>query len=288
MSKKVVQEISLKKIFPNPDQPRKHFDPDKLQELAMSIEEYGVQEPIKVVPKGREYMIVMGERRYRASHLAGKETIPAIVENLTDEEIEELALLENLQREDLNIIEEAKAFQSLLNRGMSKEELAKKLGFKQLWRIDERTSLLKLSEEYQSAVIRGDITNSQAFEMSRLPVEKQSLLLRKIQEGGLNTYNRLRAFVDGLLLAESQGAFFSLTILDDKEREALDTFKSSISSIERFLNRFHTAKASSVLKKVTLHTDIDVSRIDLIIQNLQKIRKCILSGEGIKEAVKAA
>ena len=80
---KQVLNLPLSQVFANPDQPRKHFDETKLQELAMSIAEYGVQEPIKVVPREDRYMIIMGERRYRASRLAGKETVPAIVEHYT-------------------------------------------------------------------------------------------------------------------------------------------------------------------------------------------------------------
>ena len=116
-----LSSLFLSEIFANPDQPRKNFDADRLEELAMSIKAYGVQEPIKVVPisqdmaekfpEGALYMIVMGERRYRASLLAGMEKIPAIIQSLTPDEVEELALLENLQREDLNVMEEAMAFQ---------------------------------------------------------------------------------------------------------------------------------------------------------------------------------
>ena len=120
-----LKNILLPSVFPNPGQPRKEFDQAKLEELAQSILTYGVQEPIKVTPRPfvgegqgvrAGFMIVMGERRYRASVLAGVEKIPAIVEDFTDEQVEELALLENLQREDLNIIEEANAYQRLLSR----------------------------------------------------------------------------------------------------------------------------------------------------------------------------
>ena len=288
MKEKKDDNILLEKVYPNPNQPRKDFDPDKLEELSMSIREYGVLEPIVVTPRDGRYMIIAGERRYRASLLAGLISIPARIIEADDALVEELALLENIQRQDLNIIEEAKAYQALLDRGWSKEDLARKLGFKQLWRIDERTSLLKLTGAHQAMVVSGEISNSQAFEMSRLPAGKQPIVLRKILKGELNSYNKLRAFVDGLLMIESQEVFFSLTTLNDAERGTLEGFKSSIASIERFLKLFHTAEALSVLRKVTLHTDVDVQRIDLIIQNLQKIRKSILAGEGIKKAVKEA
>src|ERR1035437_6769618 len=118
--------IPLHLIYPNPDQPRKDFDAEKLEELAMSIREYGVLEPIVVTKRDVRYMIIAGERRYRASLLAAISEIPARIIEADDTLVEELALLENVQREDLNIIEEAKAFKSLLDRGWTREELAAK------------------------------------------------------------------------------------------------------------------------------------------------------------------
>lgn len=167
MSNKII-ELPIKEIFPNPDQPRKEFDRHKLAELAMSIKEYGIFQPITVTPRNDRYMIIAGERRFRACQLAGLEKVSAMIKVANGELVEELALLENIQRQDLNIIEEAMAFRALLERGMSKEDLARKMGFKQMWRIDERTSLLNLTEEIQKMVVKGRITNSQAFEMSRV------------------------------------------------------------------------------------------------------------------------
>jgi ParB family chromosome partitioning protein len=274
-------------VFPNPDQPRKHFDPVKLQELAMSIAEYGVQEPIKVVPRAGKFMIVMGERRFRASGLAGKGTIPAIVEDLTAEQVEELALLENIQREDLNVLEEAKAFQSLLDRGMSKEDLARKMGFKQLWRIDERTSLLNLSPEHQDLVVKGIITNSQAFEMSRVSHSKQSIILKKILAGELGTYNKLRQFVNGLVAVENQVNIFELEAMSEAEQQAVRNFDDMLSGIERFIGRVFDQQKEDYFRKVGFRADIKAERLDLIIQHLMKIRKALLAGEGMKKAAAA-
>jgi ParB family chromosome partitioning protein len=286
MDKKIVN-LRLSDVFPNPDQPRKHFDPDKLQELAMSIAEYGVQEPIKVVPRDGGYMIVMGERRYRASGLAGKETISAIVEDLTAEQVEELALLENIQREDLSVIEEANAFQSLLDRGMTKEELARKMGFKQLWRVDERTSLLKLSPEHQDLVVRGVITNSQAFEMSRVSHSKQALILKKIMAGELNSYNKLRQFVNGIIALEQQANIFELETASESEQEAIRTFDGMLRSMERFIREVYDQGKADYFKKAGFRADIKGDRLDLIIAELMKIRKNMLAGEGMKKAVAA-
>ena len=125
-----VTQIELKLIDTNPNQPRKHFDEDALQELAVSIKNYGVIQPILVCPKeGGRYELIAGERRLRASKMAGLSFIPAIVKMFTESEMAEIALIENLQREDLNPIEEARAYRSLMDKyGFTQEELADKLG----------------------------------------------------------------------------------------------------------------------------------------------------------------
>ena len=123
-----VREIPLSELRPNPYQPRKTFDEESLNELAASIKEHGVFQPIIVKKSIKGYEIIAGERRFRASQLAGKETIPAIVREFSDTQMMEIALLENLQREDLNPIEEAEAYKNLmLNLNLTQEELAKRV-----------------------------------------------------------------------------------------------------------------------------------------------------------------
>lgn len=281
--------LPLKEVFPNPNQPRKHFDQDKLEELAMSIKAYGVQEPIKVVlasahkveaPEGGLYMIVMGERRWRASVLAGMETIPALVQSMTDEEIEELSLLENLQREDLSIIEEARAFQALLDKGNKVETLAKKLGYKQSWRITERTSLLNLAPDFQDMVLKGHIGHSEAFEMSRVSGEEQVIVFRRIKDGTLSTYEKLRAFVNGLLDKAVQEALFELPELDEEEKKTLTAYERSMERVSAFLNKSIRENELTVLRKVlTANRQQNIQRIELMVKDLNKIRKALVQDE---------
>lgn len=124
-----ITEIAISLIDNNPDQPRKNFDPTAIKELATSIKEYGVIQPIILKKNGERYIIVAGERRFRASKLVGLKVIPAIVRDYTDHQVKEIALLENIQREDLNPIETARAMKELLTLyGWTQEVLADKLG----------------------------------------------------------------------------------------------------------------------------------------------------------------
>ncbi len=273
-------------IYPNPDQPRKDFDLAKLEELAMSIRQYGVMEPIVVTPRADRYMIVGGERRYRASLLAGLTEMPVHIIEADDALVEEMALLENIQRQDLNIMEEAKAFQSLLDRGWSKEELAQKMGFKQPWRIDMRVSLLNLVPEYQAMTIKGKLNHNEAYEMSRLAPEKQGVVLKQILAGNLKTFNKLRAFVDGLIELEQQESLFTLESISEEEKKSIDEFDSLLRSAERFIASANKDRLVH-LRKAVFHSSVTPERLDLIIQQFMKLRKIIHAGSGVKDAARA-
>ncbi len=277
-------KLPLNRIYANPNQPRKQFDPEKLRELAGSIKEYGVLEPIVVAPRGDRYMIIAGERRFRASSLAGLTEVPVLIKDVDDDMVEELALLENVQRQDLTIIEEARAYQALLDRGMSKEELATKLG-KMPWRIDERTSLLNLSPVHQKLVEAGKIGNSEAFEMSRVSEDKQALILKKIQVGELGTYNKLRSFVDGMILCEKQEAIFALQEMTFEEKQSVGRFQSLMRTIHSLIKE---AGDEHAVKKAAFHSAVSAEELDLIIRHLMRLRKLVLAGSGIKDAMEAA
>ncbi len=182
-----IKEIKLSELRVNPYQPRKSFNEESLNELATSIKDHGVIQPIIVKKSIKGYEIVAGERRYRASKLAGLETIPAIIRDFTDEQMMEIAILENLQRENLNAIEEAEAYLSLMQRlNLTQEELAKRVGKSRSY-ITNMLGLLSLPEEVKGLVKDSKLTMSHARTLSKLKdVEKIKELANKIVNENLN------------------------------------------------------------------------------------------------------
>ncbi len=163
-----IVQVNLSELRSNPYQPRRSFDEDKLRELGESIKEFGVLEPIIVTKSIKGYEIVAGERRVKASRLAGLETIPAIVKDFSDEEMMQIALLENIQREDLNPMEEAAAYANLVKSlGISQEELATRIG-KSRSHVTNMIGLLNLPEAVKTDVIDGMISMGHARVLSKL------------------------------------------------------------------------------------------------------------------------
>jgi ParB/RepB/Spo0J family partition protein len=160
----MVTELRIDEIIANPNQPRKHFDEEALNELAASIIADGLQEPILVRPKEDKYEIVQGERRYRAHIIAGLETIQAKVKELSDDDAFHLAVIENIQREQLTPIEEAQAFLRYSEMGYTHEEIAKKVNKSRTF-VTTRLRLLKLLPELQEWIARGKITEGHAKQL---------------------------------------------------------------------------------------------------------------------------
>ena len=182
-----IKEIPLSKLRVNPYQPRKTFNEDALKELAESIKEHGVIQPIIVKKSIKDYEIVAGERRFRASKLAGKETIPCIIRNFTDEQMMEIAVLENLQRENLNSIEEAMAYESLMkNLNLTQEQVAKKVGKSRSY-ITNLLGLLNLPQPVKDLVKEEKLTQSHARTLSKLEDQTKIIdLANKIINENLN------------------------------------------------------------------------------------------------------
>ena len=180
-------EMSLSSIQPNPDQPRKKFDQESLEELSDSIKRNGVLQPLLVRKKGKKYEIIAGERRYQASKLAGLKKVPVIVKEIEDEKVLELALIENLQRSDLNPIEEAKGYKQLLeSQGMTQEELSKAVS-KSRSAIANSMRLLDLPEEVQDLLFAGKMTAGHARAILAVPFEDGRIkLAQKVVSEGLS------------------------------------------------------------------------------------------------------
>lgn len=167
-----VIEISLSQLRPNPYQPRKTFDEDSIKELAESIRQHGIIQPIIVRTVLKGYEIIAGERRFRASQFCGNATIPAVVRSFTDQQVMEIALIENLQREDLNAIEVAVAYQALIDKfKLTQEELSMKVG-KSRSHIANFVRLLSLPAEIKDNVSRGTISMGHARALVGIKDEK--------------------------------------------------------------------------------------------------------------------
>lgn len=183
----VVKLVPLASVEPNPDQPRKDFDEAALQELADSIREQGVLQPLLVEAWGSGYRIVAGERRWRASQLAGLVEVPVLIRSFTDESRMEIALIENIQRTDLTALEEARAYRNLMDAfNLTQDEVAKKVG-KQRSTVANALRLLKLPEDMQQALDRGSLTPGHARAVLSVTLaEGQKALFRAILAEGLS------------------------------------------------------------------------------------------------------
>ncbi len=182
-----IVEVKLSELRSNPYQPRQTFDQEKLVELAESIKEFGVLEPIIITKSIKGYEIVAGERRKKASELAGLETIPAIIKEFSDEEMMQIALLENIQREDLTAIEEAEAYSNLLKTlNVTQDELAKKIGKSRSY-ITNMLGLLKLPQSVKNDVLSGNISMGHARALSKLEDNDKIIeLANKIKDDRLS------------------------------------------------------------------------------------------------------
>lgn len=214
--------ISIDEIRPNPYQPRKHFDQEKLNELAQSIHEHGIFQPIIVKKAISGYEIVAGERRFRAANIVGLKELPAIIVDFTDQQMMEIALLENIQREDLNAIEEAKAYQTMMEKlDLTQDELSKRVG-KSRAHIANTVRLLKMPQKLQDYVLEGKLTmghikplitidEKKALEIAKKAI-KENLSVRSVEDivKGIKLQNAKKAkpkvekpkeyvYVEGLL-----------------------------------------------------------------------------------------
>ena len=170
-----IVKINVDKVIPNIYQPRKYFNEEAIEELSESIKQFGIIQPLTVRKMGSVFELVAGERRLRAAKLANLETVPCNIIDITDSESAQIALLENLQREDLNYIEEAEAYYNLINdHNFTQDELAKRMGKKQST-IANKLRLLKLSSEVRELCLRNKLTERHSRALLTVPNEELQL-----------------------------------------------------------------------------------------------------------------
>lgn len=247
-----IVEIPLSELRSNPYQPRKNFDDNALQELANSIKEHGVFQPIIAKKSIKGYEIIAGERRVKASILAGKTTIPAIIRDFSDQDMMEIALLENLQRENLNALEEAMAYKKLLDElHLTQESLAERLG-KSRSHITNMLGLLTLPEEVKDMIMDGKISMSHARVLSKIDNnEKIKELADKI-------------IVDGLSVREIEDLSHTDTTIEKKNTQIRhDTNRNEYKVIEEELSEKLGTKVKIKNNKMELYfaNSNDLNRI---------------------------
>ena len=222
-----VREMKINEIEPNAGQPRKYFNDDKLSQLAESIKLHGIVQPLIVKRDEDTYKIVAGERRWRAARLAGLETVPVIVKDLSSKQVMEIALIENIQREDLNPIEEAEAYEKLISEfGMTQEDISVAVG-RSRPAIANAVRLLTLQEKLKNLVINGELSSGHARAL--LSIEDKTLQIKASEEivsRGLNV-RETEKLVKRVLSKKEKKAPKKLDeeymAIEDKFREILGT-----------------------------------------------------------------
>ena len=181
--KSQLKELKISDISPDPEQPRRHFDKEKLEELASSIKIHGVLQPIVVVRKNSKFLIVAGERRYRASKLAGLERVPAVVRELSDQNRLELSLIENIQRDNLNVLEMAEAYSKLREQfNLTAKEIGERVGGRSESAVLNTLRLLKLPQIVKDSIVSSELKEGQARPLLTIDEETIKKILPKIIE----------------------------------------------------------------------------------------------------------
>ena len=199
---KEILEIALEDIIPNRFQPRLTFDEEALNELAKSIRQHGIIQPLVLRKIGNKYEIIAGERRYKAAYIAGLTKVPAVIIDLNDNESAEVAIVENIQRKNLSPIEEAKSYKKLLDRGyLTQDELASRMG-KTQGSISNKLRLLNLSSDVQDALLNNQISERHARSLLRIENDDEQIeILNKIINERLNvrdTDNLINSYINGV------------------------------------------------------------------------------------------
>lgn len=248
---------SLRDVRPNPDQPRKTFDDAKLRELADSILENGLLQPITVTPRDDYYLIVAGERRWRACELAGLETITAIVQAYDDATVARLALIENVQREDMDPIDTARAYQAMVDAGATPAEVGRTIG-KNSTEVCMYLALTRLDPGIADAVKRRLISTRIGCDLARLTdTNDQRTIFAKIVHGDLPT-TQVSAFISSWLETKNTGNFFGPTETPAQVQARKHRVRTIKDRIEA------AAKALAALTSAVENADEDAAELSTI------------------------
>jgi len=261
-----VREIDVARIRPNPNQPRVQFSDDSINELAESIQQRGVLQPILLRPSGDGFEIVAGERRWRAAQKARLHTIPAIVREIDESSMAELALIENIQREDLNAIEEAEGYRQLIERHGHTQDGVSKIVHKSRSHVANLLRLLELPEFVRQSLVQGDITMGHARAVATAP--DPEALTQEIVARGLS----VRQAEDRAKQAKQRGPGYDIGRASARNAaQAAKTVDADLAALERQLGDILGVKVQVTHKgqggQVTLHYS-SLDQLDMICQRL--------------------
>lgn len=227
-----IVKVPVEKIFPNPYQPRKNFEDESLADLASSIAEYGVLQPLLVAPADNgSYLLIAGERRLRASKLANLQEVPVIVSKYTTQQIAEIALIENLQREDLHFLEEAEGYEQLMSQfNLTQEAMAARVGKKQST-IANKLRLLRLSQNVRKVLNEAELTERHARALLKLNTEEEQLKVLQIVVEKDYSVRQTEEYIAKLTEEKPAEKRKRLIIVNDV-RIYLNTIKKVVNSIK--------------------------------------------------------
>ena len=278
-----VRRIPIDDITPDPNQPRRRFIESNLQELAASIKDHGLIQPITVRKNGNGFMVVSGERRWRASKLSGCSSIRALVINENETKVRLLSILENIQRKDLNPIEESDAFEQLLPIYGSEDGIAKALG-KGVPYIRERLRLQALSEAMREALILGVITLPQALHLSKVSHDHQMVAFKKASQMNSKEWGRM---VEAMAEIEQQTEMFTENPADRAEKKKImGKYDSLMEKVEDLVRRSFKKDEVSMLSEVfDGDSGLRADRIDVVVKHLLMIRDALKRAKATQQSI---
>lgn len=278
-----VQEIRVELIEPNPKQPRREFNEDRLQELANSIAQVGLQEPIKVRPNGNgRFTIVMGERRWRAHTLAGLATVKALVEEMDDERMAFLALIENIQRVDLNCGEEGQYLQQLLDQGHTWDKIATTLGKERQyleWKVDV---VNKCVPEIVWLVKQGTLTGHMGWRLSKLSPNGQRRFIQEVNKEPKTLQEQI-GLIEAVFATEHEIEMFPEVKLTEEQREAAVNFHAAIDKAIRAcekLEKMEQMGPGTLGAAMATELDLSVQKVGNLTVRLGGIQRSLQRRQG--------